>query len=205
MIVDFPENCLASRNWQNPGGRLQKQRSVFTGHGSELDFGAAARWVCECSPVPMTDDTQRDDFTAFEAQAQLPGAMFRMPAVIRGQHRGDLSLPTSCTVNGAANAGRELSVSGLTPSVRNLRAGKLITVVLPNGDEQLLKTASHMDADASGNATVTLTTPLRRTPAAGAAVELDEPWGLMRATNEPGWSEEPGPIYSHTLTCEEAF
>lgn len=204
-IVPFPDDCLAARRWVQAGGRLEKQRSAFTGHGPELDFGAAARWQCECTPILFEDDAQRDAFEAFDAMCQLPGAMFRMPAVLADQRRGDATLPASCTVNGAANSGRQLSVSGLTPSVRNLPAGKRITVVLPDGDEQMIRTASHLDADASGNGTVTLATPLRRTPAAGALVELALPWALMRATHDPGWSEEPGPIFTNTMNCEEAF
>jgi hypothetical protein len=114
-------------------------------------------------------------------------------------------LPEVATVNGASNAGRSLALSGLALSQRNLRAGQFITVTLPGGDEQLIRLAADLVADGSGNATASLTTPLRRTPAAGAIVELERPWGLMRLTNAPGWSVDSQNIYGHTLEAEEAF
>lgn len=114
-------------------------------------------------------------------------------------------LPTQALVSGAANAGRTLALSGLGRSIRNARAGHKITVVLPGGDEQLNELAADLIADASGNGTASLVTPLRKTPAASAAVEIDRPWGLMRASHEPGWSVSPGRREARTLTAEEAF
>lgn len=114
-------------------------------------------------------------------------------------------LPERATVNGSANAGRTLALSGLALSQRNLRAGQFITVTLPGGDEQLIRLAADLVADGSGNGTASLATPLRRTPAAGAAVELDQPWALMRATHAPGWGVDNQNIYGHDFEAEEAF
>lgn len=114
-------------------------------------------------------------------------------------------LPERATVNGAANAGRSLALSGLALSQRNLRAGQFLTVTLPGGDEQLLRLAADLNGDASGNGTASLATPLRRTPVAGAVVELDQPWALMRAIHTPGEQQRVGGIVQHGLQSEEAF
>lgn len=114
-------------------------------------------------------------------------------------------VPDVATVSGGSNAGRTLALTGLWAGQRNLQAGDLITVSLPGGDEQLIRLAADLVADGSGNATASLATPLRRTPADGAVVELAEPWALMRATHTPGWSVDSQNIYGHTLEAEEAF
>jgi len=115
------------------------------------------------------------------------------------------TLPEQATVSGAANAGRSLALSNLARSQRNLRAGQLLTVVLPGDDEQLLRLASDLMGDASGNGTASLATPLRRTPAASAVVEIERPYALMRATHTPGFRLGPGSIVEQSLSCEEAF
>jgi hypothetical protein len=61
-------------------------------------------------------------------------------------------------------------------------------------------------ADASGNATAQLGTPLRSSPSNGAVVELDRPWALMRALDPLAWSAAPGGIHgARQLQLEEAF
>jgi hypothetical protein len=106
----------------------------------------------------------------------------------------------------ASSAGRTLNLSGLGPTLSNhLVAGQLATVVLPNGDEQLVRLTSALSGDGGGFGSCTLATPLRAAPTVGAFVYLAEPHGLMRATHMPGWSVRPGAIYGHDFGAEEAF
>jgi hypothetical protein len=121
-----------------------------------------------------------------------------------GSYRAGL-LPDQATVSGSSNAGRSLALAGLALSQRNLRAGQFITVTLPGSDEQLIRLAADLVADGSGNATASLATPLRATPAANAIVWMDNPHALMRATHTPGFSQSPGGILGQSLSCEEAF
>jgi hypothetical protein len=114
--------------------------------------------------------------------------------------------PERATVNGVNQTGETLALSGLAPSQRNLRAGQMLTVVLPGDDEQLIMLTADLLADASGNGTAQLGSPLRRSPANGATVELDRPWGLMRTTDPLGWTVDPAPIYgARQIIFEEAF
>ncbi len=349
-IIAFPRNVLQSAQWEQPGGRLNRQRSAFTGRGPELDFGTAARWTVSGDVVRTTPETRRT-YAGFEAACQIPGARFRVPAVEDSQYgaadnlilnprfeggsapwtlesaftlidtgapvdfaqRGlytdstrafnnalanagvavpwsagqTMNLSTDCFVgtgstgtlslavnfrnaggslistlganlvslatpnqwqrvratvtapaltasaviyfnNGltagfasvtnpraslmperalvvAGSSGRSLNLRGLVPSVRALSAGQFLTVVLPSGDEQLCRVTADVNASITGTATASLATPLREVPAADAPVELARPWGLMRATHTPGFGVEPGPVYSHEFSAEEAF
>jgi hypothetical protein len=114
--------------------------------------------------------------------------------------------PERALVNGAGQTGISLNVNGLAPDLLHLRAGHLVTVTLPGGDEQLLALTADVVADGAGAATLQLATPMRASPANGAAVELSRPWALMRATNPIGWNVSSGPVYRPTLMrFEEAF
>ena len=116
------------------------------------------------------------------------------------------TMPVAATVASSGAVGQTLPLSGLKPSTRNLRAGDMITVSLPSGDEQLIGLLRDLVADGSGNATAHLAAPLRETPASGAIVELSEPWALMRASDPVGWGAEPGRIYQPMrIDFEEAF
>lgn len=115
-------------------------------------------------------------------------------------------LPTKAAVNGAGQSGQALALTGLGRGIRNLRAGQLLTVPLPGGDEQLIALTEDLVGDSSGNGTAALGSPMRQSPAAGAVVELDRPWALMRATDPLAWSQSPGAIFSTpSLQLEEWF
>jgi len=87
-LIPFPRHVLQSAQWQQAGGRLNRQRSAFTGRGPELDFGTAARWQVTGEVVP-TNLLTRTNYAAFDAACQVPGAEFRLPAVEQSQY-GDL-------------------------------------------------------------------------------------------------------------------
>jgi hypothetical protein len=199
-IYSLPQNFIRSASWAQSDQRRNLQRSEFTGRTRETIIGPADRWTCAADIRPMRAG-DIETWRAFQAQMKLPGARVRLPAVESGQ-RGQTAL---ATVNGANQTGDALALSGLTPSQRNLRAGQMLTVVLP-GDEQLIMLTADLLADASGNGTAQLGSPLRRSPANGATVELNLPWGLMRTTDPLGWSVDPAPIYgARQIIFEEAF
>jgi hypothetical protein len=182
--------AVAVLNWRDVGG---------------IDFGSAGivlnpavgQWVyfAIVATVPASAATARIRYDVDAAGAGFAG--------LGGLWAG--RVPRRAAVDGAANAGRTLSLSGLGPNLLNLRAGQFLTVLLPGGDEQLVRLAADLIANGSGLGAASLVSPLRRTPEAAAAIELDKPWGLMRATHAPGWNVEPGAVRGYRLACEEAF
>ncbi len=116
------------------------------------------------------------------------------------------SLLPDIALAATGGAGVSLPLTGLQPSAINLRAGQRLTVVLPSGDEQLVALTADLLANSSGQATAALSTPLRETPSAGAAVELSHPWALMRGLQPQAWNVSPGPVYQPGgIQFEEAF
>ena len=63
-----------------------------------------------------------------------------------------------------------------------MKAGHLLTVTLPSGDEQLVGLAADLAADGAGKAVAQLGSPIREAVANNASVEVKRPWALMRAT-----------------------
>ena len=203
-IVDLPAGVVfRSANWQQQGGIIYN-RSEFTGVTRALRLGPSARWSCDLELVPTGDAAQLQNIRQFLAFSYSAVDGFRLPAVEYAQTASPV--PATCTVNGAGQLGFTLSLTGLAPSITNLGNGTLISVSLPNGDEQLCALSAALTANASGVGTATLATPLRQAPSNGATVRLASPVAVMRLRDPIRWGVSPGAIYDvGTISAEEWF
>ncbi len=199
--IDWPTGiALANVRWSQTQVE-QVNRSPWSGRTRIAQFGPAARWSAEGELPPMKDATALL-WRAFVMSLKGRQNTFRLEAVEADQHSGT---PT-VQANGAASAGAtSISLKGLPNSTTLLAAGRFITVTLASGDEQLLGLTAALTSNGSGIATATLSGPLRENVANNAAVQTKRPWGLMRAVDPLAWTVEPGAIYGHSLTAEEAF
>ena len=202
---NLPTGFLRIHSWKQPDGRKQLQRSVWTGRTRELVNGPSDRWTCS-GEIRQMNDAKLIIWRAFQMRMKQPGARVRLPATIGSQHAVGSGLPDTCTVGAALAFGQTVVLTGLTPSAVNLPAGALLTIALPSGDEQMLGLLADLLADEVGNAIAQLDCPLRESPALGAAVQLAEPYALMRAIDPKAWASEPGRIHSvPAIEFEEAF
>jgi hypothetical protein len=127
-----------------------------------------------------------------------------LPAVEVAQ--ASAPVPATCTVNGGSQLGFTLSLTGLATGVTNLANGSLISIALPNGDEQLCALAAPLTGDGSGVGIATLATPLRQSPSNGATVRLHTPVAVMRLRDPIRWAATPGTVYEiGTISAEEWF
>ena len=203
-IIDIPvEIQFMTANWRQNGG-ITMQRSEFTGHTRGLRLGASARWTCEFEMSPVSDPVKLNRNRAFIARMFQPASGFRIPAVVVRQAPD--TVPDTCEVDGDDQLGQELLLKGLQESVTNLFAGQMISVALPNGDEQLITLTQDLIADVTGEGTAYLATPLRQAPDDEATVRLQVPVATMRLEQGQGWDVTPGPIYRFpTLSAIEFF
>lgn len=105
---------------------------------------------------------------------------------------------------GAGNADT-LPVEGLPANTAVLRAGELMTVPLPSGHQRLVGLTAPLVSDAKGRAIARFAPELGEIPAAGAVVEIREPFALVRQTSEePGWDVDVGQTYAFPFAFEEA-
>lgn len=193
---------IANLEWSQPPS-YAFNRSELTGKSRAVQLGPAARWSASGTLAPAKGGNARD-VRGFLVNMALPDAFCRLPMVTTGQTVS--GYPTVGFVNGAGQLGYALALDGLQPSVTNLKAGDIIHVVLDvAGDWQPIVLGADLVANGSGAATATLTTPLRKSPADNAGVQLNIPVATMRMRDPLRWSHSPGGIYQSEVSFEEAF
>jgi hypothetical protein len=105
-------------------------------------------------------------------------------------------------VNGAGQKGYTLSTSGWTPgAIGVLKAGDWLQI-----GYRAYRNLFDVDADGSGHATLSLSWPMRESPADGDAIILNNVRVLMRLkSNAPKWSETAARVYGLQFDCREAL
>jgi hypothetical protein len=146
---------------------------------------------------------QQDNLRTFSAfLAQLRGRSGRF-------YLYDHSLPTprgvatgTPLVNGASQTGSTLITDGWTPSTTGImKAGDYVGF----NDELRILTAD-ADSDVGGNATLSLDSPMRSSPANNAVITVIKPKAIMMLTqDESGWGTTPPLLSSFSIPCIEAF
>ena len=204
-IIDFPTGIpLRAVNWRQSGG-VVRNRSAFTGATRDIRLGPSARWTCDLEFVPTRSVTALNLLRDFLAEMAQPGWGFRLRATEVAQAVSPV--PATCLVRGANQLGQSLAVDGLNNSATVLTAGALVSVALPNSDEQLIALTANATSNSSGQATLSLASPLRAAPADNAVVRVHFPIGLMRLSDSAiNWTVAPGGVYDFAqLTAEEWF
>ena len=103
-------------------------------------------------------------------------------------------------VNGANQSGASLVCDGATASVTNyLREGDYVSF----GNELHLITAD-TDSDGSGNVTLSIAPPIRKSPADDTAIDYTSPVsGVFMLASPASWSNQPGVFSSFTIEAIE--
>lgn len=149
------------------------------------------RWACTVTTPPLNGAT-RAVMRAFAASLRGNANRVVMPDHSHTR-RGTQS--AAVAVNGASQVGSSLVVDGGTASA-TLLAGDYIGV-----DGYLHMLTADATFNGSGQATLSIVPPLRRSPADNATVTVTNPTARFLLTgNTTGWSNQPGGI--STLTFE---
>jgi len=112
----------------------------------------------------------------------------------RGAGGGTLS------INGASQSGTALVCDGATASVNNyLRAGDYISF-----NNELHMVVVDANSDVSGNVTLSIAPPIRKTPADDTVVDYLTPVsGVFMLAGPASWDTQPGIISSFTIEAVE--
>lgn len=103
-------------------------------------------------------------------------------------------------VNGANQSGASLVCDGATASITNyLREGDYVSF----GNELHLITAD-TNSDGSGNVTLSIAPPIRKSPADDTAIDYTSPVsGVFMLASPASWSNQPGVFSSFTIEAIE--
>lgn len=138
---------------------------------------------------------QRSELQAFISK--LDGQTHRMRIRDYGAVRFGTAIPPQTPlVNGASQTGATLVADGATSSQTDyLKAGDYISF-----NNELHMVTSDVDSDSSGNLSIPIAPPIRKSPADGASIECYTPTGVFMMTNNPAWSTQS--LYVSSITIE---
>lgn len=199
-IITWPSAIVPnSIKWRKPP--VEQVQRGMGGRTRIAVIGPAQRWSIEAELPPLAD-AAAETWRGFVAALKGRQNTFRLVTSSQEQHA---SSPT-VLANAATNAGLlAIVLKGMPVSTTLLNAGRMITVTLASGDEQLFVLTSSLTSNVSGIGTANLDSPLRENVLVNAPVQTKSPWALMRADDAMGWSVAPALIYGHTFVAEEAF
>lgn len=173
----------------------QQNVSAWTGARQVLPSGRGW-WECSMTLPPIVGDASVNAWRAFFGAAQGATNDFRVPVSPIAQS----AATATARVNGASQTGRSLVTDGWPPSTTVLSGGQFVTI-----NNQLLQLTSNVTSDASGNATISFAPSIRVSPADNTVIEYKNPYCLMFFTDDPGYSVEPGLVYSLSFSLRESF
>lgn len=103
-------------------------------------------------------------------------------------------------VNGGSQSGSSLICDGATASVTNyLRAGDYISF-----NNELHMVTADVNSDASGNVTLSIAPPIRKTPSDDTVVDYTEPVsGVFMLASPASWDTQPSIVSNYTIEAVE--
>lgn len=141
---------------------------------------AGSRYRIEATFPPMKPDVARV-FNSRFMQAKREGLLIDYPLLDHAQ-----GAPGSPVVDGANPTGTSLPVRGLTPGYA-VKEGFALTLVDTDGRGYLYFTTAAVMADGSGEATLSLSVPIRAPHADGDEIRLARPT-IEGVVEDVGWS-----------------
>lgn len=193
--ISFPSSPKpASMSWKltQPA---QQNISQWTGARQVLPSGRGW-WECSVSLPPIVGTSNVNVWRSFFGAAQGATNDFQVPVSPIAQS----TATATPQVNGAGQTGRSLSTKGWPASTTVLSGGQYVTI-----NNQLLQLTANVVSDGSGNATISFAPSIRVSPADNAAIEFKNPYALMFFAEDPGYSVEPGMVYSISFNLRESF
>ena len=173
----------------------QQNMSEWTGARQVLASGRGW-WECSVTLPPIVGEAAVNPWRAFFGLARGAANDFQVPVNEIAQS----SSTATPLVNGAGQTGRSLNTDGWPNSTAVLSAGQFVTI-----GNQLLQLTADVTSNGSGQATISFEPAIRVSPADNAAIEYKNPYALMYFVENPGYSVEPGLIYTLSLNLRESF
>lgn len=173
----------------------QQNMSEWTGARQVLASGRGW-WECSVTLPPIVGEAAVNPWRAFFGLARGAANDFQVPVNEIAQS----SSTATPLVNGAGQTGRSLNTDGWPNSTAVLSAGQFVTI-----GNQLLQLTADVTSNGSGQATLSFEPAIRVSPADNAAIEYKNPYALMYFVENPGYSVEPGLIYTLSLNLRESF
>lgn len=154
-----------------------------------------AYWMCTLNFGVLFDEDERE-LTAFLGRLQGMYGTFYLPAFTR-QRTDSIGSPTVVTANAQATT---MLLEGVTASRKVFRLGDYITI---NGE--MFEVVDDATSTSGGRVQLSLNKRIRKTIAAGAAVEYRNPYSEMRRMDDTNQLTLQAIVSNGSFQFREAF
>ena len=202
MAIIMPPAPLPLRGakWRLPYP-AQVNRSGWTGRRKVVGLPGAAMWTLTAEFSTRVGQDRAKPWRGFFAALHGPVNAFPVIAC-----EGQQTIAGNPAVRSGSGNATTVPLQGLPANQTVLVAGDFMTVSLPSGHKRLVCLTAPLVTNGQGQGTATFAPELGEIPAAGAAVEIQWPYGLMALTSDPpGWDVGVGQQYQFAITAEEAL
>jgi hypothetical protein len=196
-IIPWPTCAFTmSVEWTPPDPPSQSNRSEWNGR-EQIAVLPAGRWRGKVTLEGKLSEDESLDLQAFRVELRGRVNSFRLAATSKPQFT--VSMPLQ--VNGAGQTGFSLAVKN-GPAGAVIKRGHKLTI-----NDQLLMNMTTVTLNGSGQGTLTLSNPLRTSPANSAAIEIVNPTCLVKLVDPgAGWTDSYPEIFDFAqFDVEETF
>jgi hypothetical protein len=201
-VLTFPTIRRPSEAAERLIGLTQTHESPFDGTMQTLEM-PGARWEFTVSWQVLSVDDRRE-LAAFLARLRGRAGRFTYGPIWSPRRATGGGTPV---INGAGQSGEVLSTSGWTASAQAMRAGDWLSYADTLGRQRLHQVVADATANGSGIAALTISPPIRRAGANGAAVQITAPIGtfMLPQDEAPAINIRPPSLGQVTITMREAL
>lgn len=201
-VLTFPAIRRPSEAAEKFIGLTQTHESPFDGTMQTLEM-PGARWEFTVSWQLLSPDDRRE-LAAFLARLRGRAGRFTYGPIWSPRRAAGAGAPV---INGAGQSGEVLSTTGWAANADAMRAGDWLSYADALGRQRLHQVVVNATANASGIAALTISPPIRRAGASGAAVEIAAPIGtfMLPQDEAPAINIRPPSLGQVTITMREAL
>jgi hypothetical protein len=205
-LISLPATALAACGQIAFEMRRSQEALTLTTGVTQITSWPDRRWFARLSVNPKFDSQLLAWSLALDQLSDLSNHFALGPPHYRAPSTGYAG--SNPLVNGGSQLGLSLAVDGLPNSTAILLAGDFIsfdtTSPLSNTNRQLIKVASNVTSNGSGEATISLVTPIREAPANNATVNVATPTAFFRFSRPMSSIDlQPGNYSSFVIEAEE--
>ncbi|MBZ5489139.1 hypothetical protein HW452_16590 [Halomonas aquamarina] len=193
-MIDWPAHIKPHRmSW----GRRFNTRAFTSplSQSQQITGAPGAYWQCSLEFPSLNREKERA-LTTFIGRLQGMAGTFRL----RPWTRPPGPFAGNAVVDGANQRGAQIATRNWQASKVVLRAGDYITV-----NNQLLEVLDDVSSNAQGRAVIPVAPWLRVSPTNGEAVNYQQPYAVMRLSEDEQMFDVQALIASGTITAREAF
>jgi hypothetical protein len=197
------QDLLVNKQWIAPVPNVAVNRSEWSGRSNSWRGPGQGVWRVNCQVRTRSREVEKMAWRLFWQQITDRSNYFKVRRACSQLQGVDIN-PSGYIFYPGGTGAKQCSIGGMESSVRNLKAGQLVTLIFASGRAQLNMLASDLTANSSGIGIATFIDDLAESaPGGGAVAELNNPYALFRLTNFQDPIDESSGLLNISIQADE--